>query len=78
MDEYAEGYFLVKPMSNGIDYGDISARVTLREQLKCKPFKWFLDSLLPGADLRSALLPMTFIHQANTLRAMRRCFIAAR
>ena len=80
MDEYAEGYFLVKPMSDGIDYGDISSRVKLREQLKCKPFKWFLDALLPGAksDTTGHRAGMTIILQANTHPVMQRCFTAAR
>nr|DBA25074.1 TPA: hypothetical protein GDO54_012647 [Pyxicephalus adspersus] len=48
---FREQYFALRPELRNRDYGDISERVALRNRLKCKSFKWYLDTIYPEMQI---------------------------
>lgn len=54
MDEYKNYYYAAVPLARTIPFGSIEDRLQLRENLKCKPFKWYLENVYPELRIPNA------------------------
>ena len=50
LDEFKKIFYNRIPAAETVEYGDISDRVSLRQDLHCKSFKWYLDNIYPEMD----------------------------
>lgn len=47
MDDYKKYYYKMVPSARVVPFGDISERLRIREENKCKPFSWYLENVYP-------------------------------
>lgn len=47
MDEYKEYIYMRSPSKWKIDAGNLTEQKALRERNNCKPFKWFMETVVP-------------------------------
>lgn len=47
LDEYKDLYYNSYPASRFVPFGDVTDRLKLKTDLKCKPFSWFLKNVYP-------------------------------
>ena len=74
MDEYKKYFYQTRPVAEKIDVGDISNRVALRQRLKCKPFKWYMETIVPKMFIPEYvwLCGMRFIEDSMLMARCRR------
>ncbi|ODM93682.1 Polypeptide N-acetylgalactosaminyltransferase 5 [Orchesella cincta] len=51
LDEWRSFYFAMFPGARTVDIGDVSERMKLRKDLKCKGFRWYLEHIYPESPM---------------------------
>ena len=62
--EIHDGIFDLRSELKNVDAGDVSERLALRERLKCKDFRWYLQNIYPESSM-----PVDFHHVGAVSRS---------
>jgi polypeptide N-acetylgalactosaminyltransferase len=55
LDDYKKFWFFINPGAQHVEFGDVSERVKLKEDLKCKSFSWYLENVWPESSYNLAV-----------------------
>ncbi|XP_049824738.1 polypeptide N-acetylgalactosaminyltransferase 5 isoform X2 [Aethina tumida] len=51
LDQWKDFYYNINPGARNVEVGDVTARKELREKLKCKNFRWYLENVYPESQM---------------------------
>ena len=51
LDDWKDFYYAINPIARKVEKGDISERLELRKNLKCKDFRWYLENIYPESQM---------------------------
>nr|CAD2170120.1 unnamed protein product [Meloidogyne enterolobii] len=66
MDDYKQFFYATVTAARHVDVGDVTERQRLRERLKCKSFKWYLENIYPESPLPANYLSIGEIKNPST------------
>lgn len=47
MDDYKKYYYSAVPLAKNVPFGNIESRMSMRKELQCQSFQWYLDNVYP-------------------------------
>lgn len=71
--EYKEYFYTREPLARFLDMGDITEQLKLKERLKCKSFKWFMENVAHDLTAKFPELPPN-LHWGEVKKPFFICF----
>ncbi|PAV86556.1 hypothetical protein WR25_11946 [Diploscapter pachys] len=70
MDEYKQFFYNMVPAAKHVPSGDLTARQKLRNDLQCKSFRWYLETVYPEAPVPAIFHSLGYIASQATQKCI--------